>query len=101
MMHAQFDQPVKALAVDQRFEVAADADIGRRLARVRVADHAYRRLRSGDHGVVKVGQKRQILRLTFARDLEINGNERRVLHPDADLFDRGDKEIFIALADQN
>ena len=91
---AKLHQPVEALAVDQRFQPRADLDIGRRLARFGIADHPDRMLRTRHRQLAQIGGEAQPL--LVPRD--IDRDEGRVVDGDADLFDRGDEVMPVALA---
>ena len=85
VMDAKLDQPVKAFAVDQRLEVAADTDVGRGLAIFGVALNSDRQIGAGDGDVFEIGLEGQPLVGATAFGLEIDGDKGGVLDLDADL----------------
>ena len=96
-LFAHIHQTIKRLAVNQRLQIGADQHIGRRLTGFTVPHHPDRVVRPGSHLVAHIGFKGQIAALL----VHIHRHKRRIIHRDADLFDRRDQHIFIAVAAQD
>ena len=92
--HSRIGQSVKRLAINKRPQVPTDMDIGPR--RVKRAAHLDGMVGAGCDPIADIrGEINGIM------DIGINRDERRIDHADADLLDRGDKEIGVALALQD
>ncbi len=101
VMRPDFHQPVEALAVDQRLEIRANVDIGRRLAGRRIPLDSNRMLRTRTCLVTEIGHKGQRLSLAFACNGEINGHEWRVIDGDPHFLDGCDQHIAIPVLPEN
>ncbi len=95
-MLSDLDQPVETFAVNQRLEVGAHQNIGRRFAGFGIPFHTDWRVCPGADLVAYICGKCQNLIAALARRLEIDRDKGRVIHRDPDLFNRRDKKIIVA-----
>lgn len=101
MMRSDVHQPVEALAVDQRFEICANMDIGRGLAGRRIPLDSNPVLRSRTGLIAEIGHEVQRLSLAFACNSEVDGHERRVVDGDSHFLDRSYQHIAIPVLPEN
>lgn len=90
MVTAQINHAVKTFAVDQRFKVRADQNIGRGFACFRVTHNADWVVWSGDCGILDMGGKGQNLIGACTLHAEIRGDKGRVFNRDSHLFHGSD-----------
>jgi len=95
-MHSHLDKAIEALAVDQRFEIAPNQNIGRRLSGLAVARHANRMIGPGNQTVTHIRLKNKRLCPPVALGIHIHRHKGRVIHGDAPFLNRCDKEEFVA-----
>ncbi len=100
-MHAKIYQPIKALAINQRFKLGAYANVRRWLTGLRVTHHPDGQIRACHCLILHLGLKGQHLILARTAGLEIHRHERRIIHRDPNLFHRGHEEVFLPFLLEN
>jgi hypothetical protein len=97
---AERDEVVIERALDQRPQVAAHPDVGFEAAS-RGAVEAQGMVGVGRDDVVDIGAEDQPPAVLFGLGRHLDGDERRIVDPDPDPFDRGHQHVTLGVLTQD
>ena len=96
--HGQIHQLIEHVAMNQRLEIGAHANVRRWFLSLRVEADAQRMLLTGLHHIVNIGDETQQLRFALPAHVQPHRDEGRIFDLDTDLFHRRKQEVIIAIA---